>query len=211
MQTLMRHAPTTPHRSRRRFLTLSILALTASLCPERILARPHPPVTPAAVRSVQRVPAPVRRPESLEKSLALYNANTGEQLHTVYWFRGKYLPDSLRAINRVLRDHHADAMHPIDPALLDLLHALSKHVDAHRPFHVTSAYRSPATNAWLRQSRPGVADRSLHSEGRAVDLRLPGYDLAIVRRAAIALHGGGVGYYPSANFVHLDTGPVRSW
>jgi uncharacterized protein YcbK (DUF882 family) len=185
--------------------------MATSLYPDRILARPRQPITPPNSPSVQRLSTASPRLAGLEKSLAFYNTNTGEKLTTVYWFRGKYLPESLRAINRVLRDHHSDEICPIDPQLLDLLHALGTQVDADQPFEVISAYRSPHTNSWLRQFNPSVAEHSMHTEGKAVDLRLPGRDIATVRRAAVALQSGGVGYYPYARFVHLDTGPVRYW
>jgi uncharacterized protein YcbK (DUF882 family) len=102
-------------------------------------------------------------------------------------------------------------MRPIDPHLLDLLHALGHAVDAPYAFHIVSAYRSPATNAYLRQHRQGVAKDSQHMYGRAVDFYLPKRELAIVRRAAVNLRRGGVGYYPKGHFLHVDTGPVRSW
>jgi uncharacterized protein YcbK (DUF882 family) len=185
--------------------------MATGLCPDRVLARQRQPITAPNVPSLQRFSPPSPRLAGLEKSLAFYNTNTGEKLTAVYWFRGKYLPESLRAINRLLRDHHSDEICPIDPQLLDLLHALGSIVDADQPFEVISAYRSPYTNSWLRQFNSSVAERSMHTEGKAVDLRLPGRDIATVRRAAIALQSGGVGYYPYARFVHIDTGPVRYW
>jgi uncharacterized protein YcbK (DUF882 family) len=185
--------------------------MATSLYPDRILARSRYSEPAPNVPSVQRLSVPSSRLAGLEKSLAFYNTNTGEKLTVVYWFRGRYLPESLRAINRLLRDHHSDEICPIDPQLLDLLYALGQKVDTHQPFEVISAYRSPHTNSWLRQFNPSVAERSMHTEGKAVDLRLPGCDIATVRRAAVALQSGGVGYYPYARFVHIDTGPVRYW
>jgi uncharacterized protein YcbK (DUF882 family) len=99
----------------------------------------------------------------------------------------------------------------MDPELLDLLYDISQEVDATEPFHVMSGYRSPITNAILRQHNPRVAEDSLHVQGKAVDIKIPGRSAALVRRAAMALQGGGVGYYPGAQFVHVDTGPVRCW
>ena len=146
-----------------------------------------------------------------EKSLAIYNPNTGEGVKTVYWFRGKYLPTALQDIDHLLRDYRANEVKPIDPQLLDLLYSMSTLLETDEPFYVISGYRSPSTNAWLRLFNRAVAENSMHMEGKAVDLRLPGHDTSLVRRAAVALQGGGVGYYPYANFVHVDTGPVRYW
>lgn len=187
-----RLAQTEQFMSRRRFLSLGAIATTISLCPALSLAHS-------------------RRAGAPEKSLAIYNTHTGEKLQRVYWFRGKYLSDSLRDINRILRDHHSDEIHPIDPQLLDLLYALSQKVNATEPLHVFSGYRSPVTNAMLRQHNPAVAAHSLHIEGKAVDIKFPGRHLNLVRRAAVSLQSGGVGYYPGSNFIHVDTGPVRFW
>ena len=129
----------------------------------------------------------------------------------MYWDHGAYVPEALSAIDRVLRDHRSGEVHPIDPALLDLLHRLRGTVDASRPFGLVSGYRSAATNAKLRSESRGVAKRSLHMEGKAVDIRLPGCRLENLHRAALSLRGGGVGYYGRSNFLHLDTGRVRSW
>jgi uncharacterized protein YcbK (DUF882 family) len=146
-----------------------------------------------------------------ERSLAFYNTHTGEQLKTVYWANGKYLKGELAAIDRVLRDHYSDEVSPIDGGLLDLLYTLQHKLGARQAFHVVSAYRSPATNAMLRRHGSGVARFSLHTQGKAIDVRLPDRDLAALRRAALSLQRGGVGYYPQSDFVHLDTGKVRFW
>jgi uncharacterized protein YcbK (DUF882 family) len=187
-----RLAQTEQFMSRRRFLSLGAIATTMSLCPRLSLAHSRRAGTP-------------------EKSLAIYNTNTGEKLTRVYWFRGKYLSDSLRDINRILRDHHSDEIRPIDPQLLDLLHALSQKVGITEPLHIISGYRSPVTNAILRQYNPAVAEHSLHIEGKAVDIKIPGRNLKLVRQAAVSLRSGGVGYYPGSSFIHVDTGPVRFW
>ena len=187
-----RLAPTEQHLSRRRLLRIGALATTIGMCPHLALANS-------------------RRARTPEKSLAFYNAHTGEKLKRTYWSRGKYVPDALRDINRILRDHHSDEIRPIDPDLLDLLYSLGKTIDVSEPFHVLSAYRSPVTNALLRQYNPRVAEHSMHIEGKAVDIKLPGRSLAAAWRAAMALRSGGVGYYPEANFIHVDTGPVRYW
>jgi uncharacterized protein YcbK (DUF882 family) len=146
-----------------------------------------------------------------ERSLDMYNSHTGESLHTVYWANGRYLPSSLRETNYLLRDHHNDEVTDIDPELLDLLYHISTVLEAYEPIQVMSAYRSPATNSMLRLLRRGVAEHSWHTYGKAVDIRLPGTSARVVRQVAVALGGGGVGYYPWSNYVHIDTGPVRYW
>ncbi len=147
-----------------------------------------------------------------ERSLSLHNTHTGESLQSVvYWADGDYLPEALADINYLLRDHRANRVRPIDPQLFDLLFALSKKIDSSRPYQIISGYRSPATNRQLRQASSGVAKKSFHLAGQAADIRLPGCKLSQLRRAALNLGAGGVGYYPRSNFVHVDTGPRRSW
>lgn len=146
-----------------------------------------------------------------ERSLSLYNLHTGEQISTPYWMAGDYLPDSLNAINNVLRDHRSGEVYPIDPGLLDLLSALQQAVGSRHRYEVISGYRSPSTNAMLRNSGSGVAKRSLHMQGKAIDIRLPGTQLATLHKAAKQMKSGGVGLYTSSNFVHVDTGTVRYW
>ena len=124
---------------------------------------------------------------------------------------GKYLDDALAAIDHLLRDHRTDDVVPIDRALLDNLASLREMLDTTEPFHVISGYRSPATNAKLAAASDGVARKSLHLQGRAIDIRMPGRELEQVRRAALAMNAGGVGYYRRSDFVHLDTGRVRTW
>ena len=99
----------------------------------------------------------------------------------------------------------------IAPALLDLLHGLDGAIEARQPFHIISGYRSPATNAMLAARSGGVAKHSMHLDGMATDLRVPDRDLAQIRRAALMLQGGGVGYYPGSDFVHVNVGRVRQW
>lgn len=148
--------------------------------------------------------APVRR-------VALHNLHTGEALNTVYWEQGRYVPQALAQVNHVLRDFRTGDIHPMDPALIDLLDTLSARLDTKNPFQVISGYRSPKTNAMLHECTSGVASQSLHMKGLAIDIRLPGVDLDRVHRAALSLQAGGVGYYPQSDFVHVDVGPVRHW
>ncbi len=147
-----------------------------------------------------------------ERSLSMTNTHTGEHLkEVVYWEAGKYIPDALEHIDHVLRDHRTDEVHPIDPMTLDLMAAISRKVGAKSPFQIISGYRSPKSNQLLRNSSQGVAKKSYHMQGKAVDLRLPGVPLKVVRKAALELRMGGVGYYPKSDFIHIDSGRVRSW
>ena len=146
-----------------------------------------------------------------ERSLHLYNTHTGESLKTVYWGEGSYQTKSIAQISRFLRDHRNGAIHPIDPKLLDLMVSVQHKVGAKGAVHIISGYRSPATNALLASYSDGVASHSLHMEGRAVDIRLPGHPIRHVGRAALSLKAGGVGVYPGSDFVHIDTGRVRTW
>jgi uncharacterized protein YcbK (DUF882 family) len=146
-----------------------------------------------------------------ERRLALLNLHTGERVDQPYWMRGHYLPDSLADINRVLRDHRSGEVYPIDPGLLDVLSALQHQVGSSAGYEVISGYRSPATNARLSSKSAGVAKRSLHMQGKAIDIRLPGTRLTHLHQAAKSLQAGGVGLYTSSNFIHVDTGRVRYW
>lgn len=145
------------------------------------------------------------------KTIALHHPQTGNQLNITYFEQGRYLKDALLEIDHLLRDYHSGAIHRIDPVLIDQLHDLKQLLGARKPVQVVSAYRSPYTNASLRNHSHRVAKHSLHMEGRAIDIRIEGVPTAIVKKAALAMRRGGVGYYPSADFVHLDTGEIRSW
>lgn len=146
-----------------------------------------------------------------ERRLGFNNLHTGEKLDLPYWIEGDYVPETLTEINRVLRDHRTDQVAAIDTDLLDLLHRVNAALGTSRPFEVISGYRSPASNQTLASHSSGVAKGSLHMQGKAIDIRLPGIPLADLRRAGLMLKGGGVGYYPGSNFVHLDVGRVRTW
>jgi uncharacterized protein YcbK (DUF882 family) len=150
------------------------------------------------------------RAAEAERSLSFRHTHTGEALDIVYHRHGDYDSDALRQIDYLLRDFRSDQVHEIDTELLDLLHELQSSLGG-GTYEVVSGYRSPGTNALLRSKSPGVARRSLHMQGRAVDARLTGVELASLRRAALELERGGVGYYPASDFVHLDTGRFRIW
>lgn len=153
----------------------------------------------------------VRASVTGSRTLSLLHTHTGEQLSVSYATQASYLSDALGTLNWFLRDFRNGAVHPIDPRLLDQLHALATITGTHRPFQVISGYRSAATNQALRARSGGVAEHSLHLEGRAIDIRLADVPLADLRDAAQSLRAGGVGYYPGAQFVHVDTGAVRRW
>lgn len=148
---------------------------------------------------------------SAPRRLSLLNLHTGERLAATYFEAGRYLPDALAAIDHVLRDHRTGAVHPMSPDLLDLVAALSDRLSGAGTVQVISGYRSPASNAALHARSSGVATRSLHMQGMAMDIRVPGVELGQVRKAALAMGRGGVGYYPESDFVHVDVGRVRQW
>jgi uncharacterized protein YcbK (DUF882 family) len=145
------------------------------------------------------------------RTLFLHNLHTGESARTTYWAEGRYIADGLGRIGWLLRDFRSGEVHAIDQRLLDLLVTLSGRLGTREPFEVISGYRSPATNAMLAATTGGVAAASLHMAGMAIDIRVPGRPLARVRDAARSLEGGGVGYYPASDFVHVDVGRVRAW
>jgi len=146
-----------------------------------------------------------------ERVLRFHNLHTGESLKATYWAEGQYIAEELTAIDHVLRDHRVDEMIKMDRRLYDLLYVLQQQVSSKSSYQVISGYRSPATNAKLNRNSSGVAKRSLHMQGKAIDIRLPGVELKHLRQAALSLKAGGVGYYPKSNFVHVDTGRPRFW
>jgi len=148
---------------------------------------------------------------SRPRLLKFENLHTGETMASEYWADGTYMPDALERIAHVLRDHRNDAVHPINTKLLDLLHRVRATLGVKTPFQVISGYRSPESNAKLAAKSNGVATRSLHMDGMAIDIRMPGVDLRNLHKAAKALGAGGVGYYAQSNFVHMDVGRVRYW
>jgi len=160
-----------------------------------------------AARSAQATPATLR-------SLVLDNTHTRERIDLVYASGDHYVPQALGTLNHFLRDHYSGEVGQIDPQLFDLLHDVRQALGTGVPltYEIISGYRSPVTNARLRSTRGGgVASHSLHMEGKAIDVRLPGVPLAELRDAALSLKAGGVGYYPRDQFVHMDTGRVRTW
>ncbi len=185
----MEHFTDTAHLDRRRFF------LTGAAATGCLAARPS-----------FAVAAPER-----PRALSFQNLHTGERVSTDYWADGQYIPGSLDEISRVLRDHRNGAKHAIDPKLLDLLHTVQARLETSQPFHVISGYRSPESNMKLAAASSGVATHSMHMDGKAIDIRIPGIALVNLHKAAKSLKGGGVGYYAASNFVHMDVGRVRYW
>lgn len=146
-----------------------------------------------------------------ERTLSFYNLHTGENLKTAYWVEGEYIPESLSEINHLLRDFRNNEIKPIHLGLLNLLHDITLRLGTSKPIQLISGYRSPATNAQLHERSSGVAKHSLHMDGMAADIRIPGHDLSELHKVAMSMQGGGVGYYPKSDFVHVDIGRVRYW
>ncbi|HMK50306.1 MAG TPA: YcbK family protein [Thermodesulfovibrionales bacterium] len=178
--------------SRRAFLSAGLLTTASFLLPHKAVA---------AVSGLF----------SAERALSFYNTHTGEKLKAVYWQQDAYVPQALVDINYILRDYRTGEVKEIDPGLLDLLCVLRENLESNDPFSIISGYRSPETNAQLCSVSKGVVSNSMHISGKAIDIRLPGCDLKTLRRAAVDLRRGGVGYYPSSDFVHVDVGRVRYW
>lgn len=183
-----------PHQhaaSRRRFLRHTVHAVAAGALPA--------------------LAAPARASVGT-RGLAMVHTHTRERIDLVYAVDDQYVPAALGSLNRFLRDHYSGDIGLIDPQVFDLLHRVQRTLGTGQTFEVISGYRCPATNTQLRDTRGGgVAKHSLHMEGRAIDVRLPGVPLAELRDAALSLRSGGVGFYPREQFVHLDTGRVRTW
>lgn len=165
----------------------------------------------AGASMLTSVPALARADSAGPRILRFDHLHTGEKLVVAYFQADRYLPDALAAVNHLLRDFRTGDVGAMAPALLDLLHRLGTLTGSTQAFQIISGYRSPATNAALRERSSGVASGSLHMQGQAIDVRLPGVALPALRDAALALRAGGVGYYAASNFVHLDCGRVRAW
>ena len=134
-----------------------------------------------------------------------------ERVRVPYWRNGDYDWDGIAHLNYFMRDWRDERQKDIDPDVYDILYALQSELGGHDGIHLISGYRSPQTNAMLRRRSSGVAKYSKHLDGRAADIRIPGVPLSTLRRKAVALREGGVGYYTSSNFVHVDNGRVRQW
>ena len=166
-------------------------------------------VAAAAAIGLAPAPAMARASVTRKKVLSFRNAHSREAVTVVYWANGRYVPNGLKQISRLMRDQRTNQVKLIDPRLLDQLYDLKMRLSPNGHFEVFSGYRSPASNARLRRVSSGVAKNSFHMRGQAVDVRLSGVATSTLARAARKMECGGVGYY--SRFVHLDTGDVRTW
>lgn len=165
----------------------------------------------AAAAATLPMPAWATALGTAKRRLSFVNLHTDEKLTALYWANGAYQPNAVKEINHVLRDFRTGDVHAIDLGLLDLLYTLQHRVKSQSPFQVISGYRSPRTNAKLASLSDGVARRSYHMKGMAIDIAVTDRALPALHQAALSLKAGGVGFYPKPGFVHVDVGPVRSW
>ena len=185
----MYHRPT----SRRLFLKASLLTSLAFL---------HPGIALASLPMEKRASG----------RLNLYNIHTGEKINTIYRDPdGQYNAQGINELTWLLRCHYTNQPHPIDLKTLDYLDLVNTRLGNSNEIHVISGYRSPEYNNYLISHGHKVAKHSLHMEGRAIDIRIPGTTLSTLQRTALSLRLGGVGYYPSEDFVHIDSGAFRRW
>lgn len=148
---------------------------------------------------------------STERTLHFHNVNTDEELTLRCCPEHEYDRETRLRFSSLMRDHHADEIREMDPALIDVFFALAAFTGSNGTFKILSGYRSPETNSWLRSYHRGVAEHSMHIEGKAADIRMEDIGIRQIRAAGMAMAMGGVGYYPRSNFVHLDTGMIRTW
>lgn len=159
------------------------------------------------------IPSKVQASRSTQgvRSLGFKNIHTGERGHGSYWIDGNYQDQILSEFSHTLRDHRRNESAPMDIRLYDLLFKLKETLNVEDDFNVISGYRSPLTNVMLASKSSGVAKKSYHMKGMAMDIAIRDVKLSDLREAAIELKLGGVGYYPQSGFIHVDTGPVRAW
>ena len=153
-------------------------------------------------------------PAAHEYRLHFYHTHTGERLDVLYRRGDRYIPEALDELDHYLRDHRTGDVRHFDPRLFDLLYDLTASLgDSGGEIDVICGYRTPWSNEFLRTRSPhtGVARHSLHMQAEAIDIRLPGIPTSELRDAALRLHRGGVGYYRSSDFVHVDVGRMRYW
>jgi uncharacterized protein YcbK (DUF882 family) len=146
-----------------------------------------------------------------ERQLKFFHTHTGKSLEIVYFRKGEYDSNALAVLREFLADWRDSRQHDLDPQLLDFLWQIQQTTNSNNTWEVISAYRSPQTNELLRKRSNGVAKNSQHLKGNAIDVRLRGIDLEVLRDTAMKLKLGGVGFYLKSDFVHVDTGRVRYW
>ncbi|HXN06680.1 MAG TPA: DUF882 domain-containing protein [Nitrospiria bacterium] len=152
-------------------------------------------------------------PEELPQgTLNLHNAHSNERMEITYRDEeGNYDPEALKKLNHFMRCHYSDKAIQMDIRMIEFLNLVDKKTGGGHEIEVVSAYRSPAYNQLLIKNGHAVAKHSYHTKGRAIDIRIPNIGLEILQRTALSLEHGGVGFYPDSGFIHLDSGPVRSW
>ena len=170
-------------------LTLSVTAALSATCAKPALALP----------------------EGGTYSVSFRNEHTDETFSGIYRVGNRYLPEAFERINYVLRDFRQNEIFPIDPRAIDIVAIVHKATGATEPYSLLSGYRTPKTNAMLRNEGGGVAKHSLHMAGQAIDVRMHNTSTQHIHELATKLHAGGVGYYPRSNFVHMDSGAFRTW
>src|SRR6202142_1897211 len=174
-------------------------------------------VSPTGLRAQSREASPQTSPSTSpgpirDHALSLYNLHTGERIEVVFRHGDQFVPGALSKLDYFLRDHNTNEIRHFDPRLYDILSDLTASVGhPGAEIDIVCGYRTPSTNATLRAHTTGVAKNSLHIQADVIDLRMPGVNTLTLRRAALALHRGGVGYYPHSDFIHVDTGRVRQW
>jgi uncharacterized protein YcbK (DUF882 family) len=167
-----------------------------------------------AALALALVPIRIRTARALAaetRSLSFVHTHTGEKLSAVYFKDGSYDQGALERISHLLRDFRTGDVHPIAPGVLDILFDLQGLMGHNGPYQVISAYRSPQTNSALRSRSSGVAEHSMHMEGRAIDVRMAGFPTRKMYELARQMGRGGVGFYEKSDFVHVDNGRVRFW
>lgn len=143
--------------------------------------------------------------------LVLNNINTRERIESRYFDGLDYVPSELRLLDLICRDYRNNEIFSMDVRLFDQIKYIQYLIKHDSEVNIISAYRSPMTNNMLRNNSTGVAEKSFHMLGQALDFSLTGVSLEQVHKAALSMKAGGVGYYPRSGFVHIDTGPVRQW
>lgn len=189
----------------------SLLSPVETLLERRSFLKSGLTLSMSALISVSSVKPALALPSGGEYRASFKNSHTEETFIGTYRVGNKYLPEAFERINYVLRDFRANEVFPIDPRVIDILAIVHRMTGAHESYSVLSGYRSPQTNKMLRSNGEGVARRSLHMSGQAVDVRMSNTTPARLRELAIKLKAGGVGYYPRSGFVHMDSGEFRTW
>ena len=189
----------------------SLLSPVEALLERRTFLKSGLTLSMAAAISVGSVTPALALPSGGEYRASFKNAHTNETFVGVYRVGNKYLPEAFERINYVLRDFRANEVFPIDPRVIDIVSIVHRMSGNKEPYSILSGYRTPKTNSMLRGESGGVAKRSLHMSGQALDVQLSNMSPARIRDLAIKVKAGGVGYYPRSGFVHMDSGEFRTW